>query len=947
MSSLLKSILLCAILGLPAWAGAELAVALHYGVSAPLADLKVFDIAVVEPDHGQDPVQYRKTSGSELYAYVSVAEVQSTRAYYKDIPAQWKLARNGAWNSEVIDQTPAQWPEFFATRVVAPLWAKGYRGFFLDTMDSYRLADQFDEAAQQAGLVRVIETLHQRFPGIQLIQNRGFEIVPRVRDKIRMVAAESLYKGWNASTQRYEDVKESDRAWLLGQLRTVREQYGLPVLAIDYVPPQDRDTTRQTADRIKALGFIPWVSDGGLQTIGIGSVELVPRRVMVLYYGGESPSLNYSVAHRFIQMPLNHMGYVVDYADVREPLPEGVLRDRYAGVVVSFSGFIPEGQVRTTGRWIQAHAAQGMPLAVFGSFGMSLENALAESLGIRPATDLARGELRLTRQHPMMGFEMAPQPPASSFSPVRLAEAMAQKAEPLMEFSDRRGRKAVGGAFMPWGGFILDPYSVVEIPGTEYLRWIVDPFAFLSRALSLPPLPIPDVTTENGRRLFFSHVDGDGFPSRAELPGSPFAAEVLLKEIFEKYRVPQTMSVIEAEVAPDGLHPQLSAQLEDIARRMFRLPHVEVASHTYSHPFLWDTSVKHGVFDGESEAAINLSIPGYTMDLRREIVGSTEYINRRLAPQGKPVRVLLWSGDTAPSADALAVTEGAGLLNLNGGDTSITRANPSLTAVGAHGIQKNGRLQAYAPITNENIYTNLWRGPYYGFERVIESFELTDKPRRIKPVDIYYHVYSASKRAGLNALHKVYRWAQAQPLHPVYASEFIRKVQDFHTYAIARDGQGWRLRGDGHLRTVRLPATLGAPDLAASQGVAGFRDGTEGNYVHLTSGAAWLQSSEPTGTTTIGTTTTGAATAKARPYLSDANARIDGWKAQQNGQQVDFTLKGFGPIEFSLAAATGCQTTANNRTLTPTRSTGSANTATQQFKLPDAAAQIRVHCPVR
>lgn len=939
MSSLLKSILLCVILGLPAWARAELAVALHYGVAAPLADLKVFDISVIEPDHGQDPVRYRNTTGSELYAYVSVAEVQSTRPYYKDIPPQWKLARNGAWNSEVIDQTPAQWPEFFATRVVGPLWTKGYRGFFLDTMDSYRLADQFDEAAQQAGLVRVIETLHQRFPGIQLIQNRGFEIVPRVRDKIRMVAAESLYKGWNASAQRYEDVKESDREWLLGQLRTVREQYGLPVLAIDYVPPQDRDTTRQTADRIRALGFIPWVSDSGLQTIGIGSVELAPRRVMVLYYGGESPSLNYSVAHRFIQMPLNHMGYVVDYADVREPLPEGVLRDRYAGVVVSFSGFIPEGQVRTTSRWIQAHVAQGMPLAVFGSFGMSLENALAERLGIRPATDLARGELRLTRQHPMMGFEMAPQPPGSSFTPVRLAESMAQKAEPLMEFADRRGRPAVGGAFMPWGGFILDPYSVVEIPGTEYLRWIVDPFAFLSKALSLPQLPIPDVTTENGRRLFFSHVDGDGFPSRAELPGSPFAAEVLLKEIFEKYRVPQTMSVIEAEVAPDGLHPELSAQLEDIARRMFRLPHVEVASHTYSHPFLWDQSVKHGVFDGESGAAINLSIPGYSMDLRREIVGSTEYINRRLAPPGKPVRMLLWSGDTAPSADALAVTEGAGLLNLNGGDTSITRANPSLTAIGAHGIQKNGRLQVYAPITNENIYTNLWRGPYYGFERVIESFELTDKPRRIKPVDIYYHVYSASKRAGLNALHKVYRWAQAQPLHPVYASEFARKVQDFHTYAIARDGQGWRLRGDGYLRTVRLPATLGTPALAASQGVAGFRDGTEGTYVHLAGGAAWLQSSEPS--------TTGSATARARPYLSDANARIDSFKAQQDGQQVEFTLKGFGPIEFSLAAANGCQTTANNRTLTPVRSTGAANTATQQFRLPDAAAQIRVNCPVR
>ena len=46
------------------------------------------------------------------------------------------------------------------------------------------------------------------------------------------------------------------------------------------------------------------------------------------------------------------------------------------------------------------------------------------------------------------------------------------------------------------------------------------------------------------------------------------------------------------------------------------------------------------------------------------------------------------------------IAENAGFLNMNGGDTSITRSNPSLTAVGAHGIQKSGYLQVYAPITN-------------------------------------------------------------------------------------------------------------------------------------------------------------------------------------------------------------------------------------------------------
>ena len=60
-------------------------------------------------------------------------------------------------------------------------------------------------------------------------------------------------------------------------------------------------------------------------------------------------------------------------------------------------------------------------------------------------------------------------------------------------------------------------------PNTEQSRWIIDPFAFLQQALALPALPLPDTTTENGRRLMFIHIDGDGYPSRAELPGTPLA----------------------------------------------------------------------------------------------------------------------------------------------------------------------------------------------------------------------------------------------------------------------------------------------------------------------------------------------------------------------------------------------------------------------------------------
>jgi hypothetical protein len=92
---------------------AEPSVAIYYGAKASLSELSLYDIAVVEPDHGYDPQRLRdQAPGSELYAYASVAGAAGARLLRK-LPAAWKMARNGAWRSIVIDQTPRS-GRFFA-----------------------------------------------------------------------------------------------------------------------------------------------------------------------------------------------------------------------------------------------------------------------------------------------------------------------------------------------------------------------------------------------------------------------------------------------------------------------------------------------------------------------------------------------------------------------------------------------------------------------------------------------------------------------------------------------------------------------------------------------------------------------------------------------------------------------------------------------------------------
>ena len=117
------------------------------------------------------------------------------------------------------------------------------REFFLDTLDSYHLISATPElrATQEAAMVSSLRAVRARFPGIRLVFNRGFEILPQVKDMVTAVAAESLYRGWDQGKKQYREVPANDREWLLGQLQTVRTAHGLPVIAIDYVAPAERD----------------------------------------------------------------------------------------------------------------------------------------------------------------------------------------------------------------------------------------------------------------------------------------------------------------------------------------------------------------------------------------------------------------------------------------------------------------------------------------------------------------------------------------------------------------------------------------------------------------------------------------------------------------------------------------------------------------------------------
>ncbi len=901
LSRLLMQLFLVVLLLPASVRAASPAVAFFYGPQPPWDELRAFDVAVVDPDHaGIDPRQQRRAD-HEVFAYVSVGEVHPTRAWFAGLPRDWKAGENKAWGSVVLDQSRPEWPAFFVDTVIAPLWDKGYRGFFLDTLDSWHLVAKTAEERrrQQAGLVAVIRLLKQRFPEARLIFNRGFEILPEVHGLAWMVAAESLFQGHDPARNAVTEVPAADREWLLARLGEVRERYGVPVLAIDYVKPGQRELARQTAARIRALGIIPWVATPALDTLGVGAVEVVPRKVLVLWNPAESPDLYYAEAQRLLSMPLAYLGLVPEYITSASAPPAVELEGRYAGVV----SWLREPQALDGTPWLpwlRAQADKGVPLAVMGTFGSYQDVAMLRQFGIAAPQGEPGPGMRVAQQDAMMGFELPVRPQTTAVQAVRLVG----EGKPLLTLQ-RGGDQWHPAALTPWGGYVLAPYTIEVLPGTDDLqRWYVNPVIFLRAALRIDStVPVPDVTTENGRRLFFSHIDGDGFASQFEGAGFRFAGEVLRDEIVKRYRLPLTMSVIEGEVGEAGLYPQLSPRLERAARDIFALPWVEAATHSYSHPFYWSKAEQSGETEERNNEGYHLDIKGYRFDMAREIGGSADYINRRLLPAGNLTAVMLWTGNCVATPAALAEAARAGLLNMNGGETTITRSRNSWTHIAGLGLPRNGHFQVFAPNQNENVYTNLWNGPFYGFDRVIETFELTDTPYRFKPVNLYYHTYSASKTASLNALHRIYAWVGKQSLHPVFASEYIRKVHDFNRMVIARTPDGFRVRGQGELRTLRLPQDKGIEaDWAASAGVAGRQPAPEGSYLHLVSGTAEVALT---------------LSAPRLPYLAEANARLTTFV--RDGKGLHFGLTGHVPLSFALANVQGCRLSAGGRPLSPYR----------------------------
>jgi hypothetical protein len=474
--------------------------AFYYGKTVPSDLILAYDQVVVEPDHLSDLKAFEGRPARPI-AYLSVGEVARATARAQELDRSWVIAENRAWSSLVMDLESEGYRAHLMRRF-EELWARGYRGFFLDTLDSYRLAAKRGRAAGlRRGLITIIEGLRRRHPEARLLLNRGFEVLPEVKALVSGVVAESLFDRWDAATQSYRRVPEKDRRWLAAELSIVRDQLGLPVTVIDYRPEAERPQARETARKIQALGFEPWVTNATLDAVGVGSLEILPRRVLILTndLGPSTPD-----AVRFLGPVLEYLGYLPEHRRAPTSWSELELEQGYQGVITWFTApTVPAGYAE----WMSAQRRRGLRFVLFGVPGFDVAGPVGRELGLGLVAPASSSAARVRRRDALVGFEA--EPPRRPFDGPLVALPEAPGTAVHLELVDERGQAGVAVATTAWGGFALS--HALALRGLEGQRaWVIDPFAFLSRSLSLPDAPMPSVTTESGRRLGMILVRPEG-----------------------------------------------------------------------------------------------------------------------------------------------------------------------------------------------------------------------------------------------------------------------------------------------------------------------------------------------------------------------------------------------------------------------------------------------------
>jgi endo-alpha-1,4-polygalactosaminidase (GH114 family) len=226
----------------------------YYAADAPVSTLTKFDLFVFDSD-AHPAIAPLKERGKTAVGYLSIGEVNSTRAYFADVKTQnLILTENKNWKgSFFVDVRNPLWTQRILEDLIPKILHSGFDGVFLDTVDNAPYLEQTEPQRYRGmsdAMVSLIKTIRRNYPSIKIVVNRGFDILPKIEGDIDMVLGESIV---------------DSQVTLLKHMKKRRPS--LTILTLDYVDPKDRNAVIQAYRRQRANGFNPYVSTRELNMI--------------------------------------------------------------------------------------------------------------------------------------------------------------------------------------------------------------------------------------------------------------------------------------------------------------------------------------------------------------------------------------------------------------------------------------------------------------------------------------------------------------------------------------------------------------------------------------------------------------------------------------------------------------------------------------------------------
>ena len=786
----------------------------YYGSDLKLEEFSRFETVVIDPKHYPDV----KKVQSRTLGYISVGEIENFRSHYKEAERLGLLGEiNPNWpDSRFVSLQGKVWEKMVLEKLVPKILSGGYKGLFLDTVDSLLFSGQSQES-----ILEFLTALRKRFPEIHIQMNRGLEIAARA--PVDSLLLESTIADHNFKTKGYELIQNGP---------TFDFPAKIELFSLDYWDPSDPAGQRYIYDEAVKKGYQPLVSDLSLQSLPIllrdksGEYILsngwrplpstLQRRIVALYDSRAGETSFANQVHDYLEVILNYYGYFCDYYDMANP---PTILD---GSPILF--WIKKGDDFEKPivflKWLYEQKLKGSRILWFGSVpGMApwtdkkssekISSFVEEKFQFQPAVYHSDSKLgiKVKTGQELLGFEA----PMNIFSIgifkefVPLHDGMVT----LLGLQNSSGTDSSAVFQAPWGLFAQG--DMILLDRYDKQRWLVNPYVLVQKSL-LTHYPIPETTTIRGKRIFYAHIDGDGALSKSTYCKGKLNLECMLTFLNE-FPVRTGISLIGGEM---DRKLKGNDRARRAARELMAHPLVEPATHTYSHPFDWESGVVAMTLDpgakvapwGESGSAYKL--PAGKVDMRLEATGSIDLISK-LIPKSKKVKSLYWSGSCNPTEKQLAYLNKHKIPNLNGGDSFFDVKHPSLAYLFPLTRMVGRQRQIYSSNANENVYTYLWTRQFWGFSKVLETFEKTGKPLRIKPINVYYHFYSLEKHPSYRALQKIYRTLQQwrKDLVNVYPSEFIRIAQGFFEVQIERKGlHKFQITGAENLKDFRFPGDV-------------------------------------------------------------------------------------------------------------------------------------------